>query len=379
MKPVFTNVNLINKNTSVQNQFPNTLGYANIMIVGCGGAGNNTVDRMMKIGIRGAQCIALNTDQQHLNIIQANQKLLIGKTITRGLGAGGQPEIGKTAAEESRQEISNILQNGDLVFVTCGMGGGTGTGSAPIVAEIAKKNGAIVVGVITLPFKAEMGRMQKAKEGIKILRNFVDTLVVIDNNRLLEIAADLPLVEAFSLADEVLATMVKGITETISLPSLINLDYADIRTILTSGGVAIVGIGEGSDPKKRVEEAIEDALKSPLLEFDISGAKGALIHITGGNDLTLIETTKIANIVTERMDPNAMVIWGARVDPTLTGSVRVMLLITGVKSSQVFGTNSRSFINKSVSNILPNQPSLADEFFKINEIKSINQENLNLF
>jgi len=379
MKPVFTNANLINKNTPVQNQAPNTLGYANIMIVGCGGAGNNTVDRMMKIGIRGAQCIALNTDQQHLNIIQANQKLLIGKNITRGLGAGGQPEIGKTAAEESRQEISNILQNGDLVFVTCGMGGGTGTGSAPIVAEIAKKNGAIVVGVITLPFKAEMGRMQKAKEGIKILRNFVDTLVVIDNNRLLEIAADLPLVEAFSLADEVLATMVKGITETISLPSLINLDYADIRTILTSGGVAIVGIGEGSDPKKRVEEAIEDALKSPLLEFDISGAKGALIHITGGNDLTLIETTRIANIVTERMDPNAMVIWGARVDPTLTGSIRVMLLITGVKSSQVFGTNSRSFINKSVSNILPNQPNLADEFFKINEIKSINQENLNLF
>lgn len=379
MKPVFTNINLNHKNLPVQNLSPNSFGYANIMIVGCGGAGNNTVDRMMKIGIRGAQCIAMNTDQQHLNIIQANQKLLIGKNITRGLGAGGQPEIGKTAAEESRQEISNILQNGDLVFVTCGMGGGTGTGSAPIVAEIAKKNGAIVVGVITLPFKAEMGRMQKAKEGIKILRNFVDTLVVIDNNRLLEIAADLPLVEAFSLADEVLATMVKGITETISLPSLINLDYADIRTILTSGGVAIVGIGEGSDPKKRVEEAIDDALKSPLLEFDITGAKGALIHITGGNDLTLIETTKIANLVTEKMDPNAMVIWGARVDPTLNGSIRVMLLITGVKSSQVFGTNSRSFISKSVSNILPNQPNLADEFFKINEIKSLNQENINLF
>ena len=175
---------------------------------------------------------------------------MIGKNVTRGLGAGGQPEIGKVAAEESQAEINEVLQNGDLVFITCGMGGGTGTGSAPVVAEIAKRNGAIVVGVITLPFKAEMGRMQKAKEGIKVLRNYVDTLVVIDNNRLLEIAADLPIIEAFSLADEVLATMVKGITETISLPSLINLDYADIRTVLSSGGVAIVGIGKGTSPSK---------------------------------------------------------------------------------------------------------------------------------
>jgi cell division protein FtsZ len=378
MKKNFPQQNPVTKIPNTSNPIQNGLGHANILIIGCGGAGNNTIDRMMKIGIRGAQCIAINTDQQHLNNVQAHVKLLIGRNLTRGLGAGGSPEIGKAAAEESSQEINEIVQNGDLVFITAGMGGGTGTGSAPIVAELAKKNGAIVVGVITLPFKAEMGRMQKAKEGIKTLKNHLDTLVIIDNNRLLEIAADLPIVEAFSLADEVLATMVKGITETISLPSLINLDYADIRTILTSGGMAIVGIGEGTDPHKRVEEAIEDALKSPLLEFDISGAKGALIHITGGNDLTLIETTKVANIITEKMDPNANVIWGARVDPNLVGVIRVMLLITGVKSPQVFG-NSKGFINKPLNTSSNNRPSLADEFFKVKEIKSINSENLTLY
>jgi cell division protein FtsZ len=351
----------------------NVIGQANIIIVGCGGAGNNTIDRMMKIGIKGARCVAINTDQQHLDSIQAHEKLLIGRNLTRGLGAGGQPEIGKQAAEESRNDIGDLIHQGDLVFITCGMGGGTGTGSAPVVAEIAKLSGAIVVGVITLPFKAEMGRLKKAKNGIKILRNFVDTLVIIDNNQLLEIAADLPLVEAFSLADEVLATMVKGITETISVPSLINLDFADIRTILTAGGVAIVGIGEGSDPQKRIEEAIEDALNSPLLEFDISGAKSALIHITGGEDLTLNETTKAANILTEKMDENANVIWGARVDPALNGLTRVMLLITGVKSPQVIGSPNQIFMTNQ-TNGMKNQsiPSLADDLFQISEIKSIN-------
>ena len=379
MKRVLSNTQIPKRNLNAySNQL--TVGQANITIIGCGGAGNNTIDRLMKIGIRGARCIAINTDQQHLNATQAHEKLLIGKELTRGLGAGGQPEIGKAAAEESRHEITQLLQNGDLIFITAGMGGGTGTGSAPVVAEIAKNCGAIVVGVITMPFHAEMGRMQKAKEGIGILRPYVDTLVLIDNNRLLEIAADLPITEAFSLADEVLATMVKGITETISLPSLINLDFADIRTILRTGGVAIVGIGESDESGNRVESAIEDALNSPLLEFDISGAKGALIHITGGNDLTLIETTKVANVVTERMDPKAMVIWGARVDPNLTGVLRVMLLITGVKSPQVLGNTNSKFVSANYVNTNGRlKPSLADEFFNINEINSINEENLNLF
>ena len=354
------------------------IGQANIIIVGCGGAGNNTVDRLMKIGIRGAWCLAINTDLQHLKTVNAHKKLLIGENVTRGLGAGGRPDIGLKAAEESREEIDNLLHEGDLVFITCGMGGGTGTGSAPVVAEIAKNSGAIVVGVVTMPFDAEMGRVQKAKEGIKVLRNYVDTLVMIDNNRLLKIAADLPIIEAFSLADEVLATMVKGITETISLPSLINLDYADVRSILTSGGVAIVGIGEGDDPERRVEEAIEDAITSPLLDFDISGAKGALIHVTGGNDLKLIETTKVADLITEQMDPNAKVIWGARVDPNMNGAIRIMLLITGVKSAQMLGNSTNRFLKNSFSKN-SSFPSLADEFFSINEIRSINEENLNLF
>lgn len=358
----------------------NQIGHANIIIVGCGGAGNNTVDRLMKIGINGCHCIAINTDQQHLESIKADEYLLIGPDTTRGLGAGGHPDIGRSAAEESREEINGILQNGDLIFITAGMGGGTGTGSAPIVAEIAKEQGAIVVAVISMPFQAEMDRMQKAREGISFLRNYVDTLVILDNERLIQIAADLPIEEAFSLADEVLATMVKGITETISLPSLINLDYADVRSVLTSGGVAIVGIGEGLDPKNRVEEAINDALNSPLLEFDISGSKAALIHVSGGKDLTLIETTAVARSITQRMDPTAQVIWGARVDSALNGVLRVMLLITGIKSQQVLGNSSNRFLSNSFSskNGIGN-PSLADDFFNIHEIKTINEESLNIF
>lgn len=370
----------VNMNTKKADLFKSEIGQANILILGLGGAGNNTIDRLMKIGIRGARCIAINTDRQHLEAVHAHFKLLIGSNLTRGLGAGGRPEVGRQAAEESRQDLEKILMDSDLVFITCGMGGGTGTGSAPIVAQIAKNQGAIVVGVITMPFQAEMKRVTRAKDGVNALKNYVDTLVLIDNNRLLEIAADLPITEAFSLADEVLATMVKGITETISLPSLINLDYADIRTILSSAGMAIVGIGEGDDPRHRVEDAIEDALNSPLLDFDISGAKGALIHVSGGNDLTLVETTRVADLITERMDPNAQVIWGARVDPNLTGILRVMLLITGVKSPQMMGNSNVSFIKPEFAQQMEFQkPSLADDFFNISEIRSINEENLNLY
>lgn len=356
------------------------LGQANIIIIGAGGAGNNTIDRLMKIGILGATCIAINTDQQHLEVIKAHHKILIGRDLTRGLGAGGQPEIGRAAAEESKSELNTLLKDADLVFVTCGEGGGTGTGSAPIVAEVAKVNGAIVVGVVTLPFKTEMGRITKAKEGLRGLRQFVDTLVVIDNNKLLEIAPDLPIMEAFSLADEVLATMVKGITETISLPSLINLDYADVRTILTTGGVAIVGIGESGDSEiNRVEGAINDALSSPLLELDISGAKGALIHVTGGRDMSLTEANRVAEIVTTKMDQNATVIWGARVDPNINGYIRVMLLITGIKSPQIFGSSTPNYqqLNNNNNPLLRGipKPKLSDELFNLAEIKSNSNRN----
>lgn len=355
------------------------LGVANILIVGCGGGGNNTIHRLKTMGIQGAKCIAINTDKQHLDTIKSDQYILIGKNLTRGLGAGGQPEIGQAAAEESREEINAHLKNADLVFITCGMGGGTGTGSAPVVAEIAKKNEAIVVGVVTIPFKGEKGRMEKATIGIKNLRQFADTLIIIDNNKLLDIASNLPINEAFSLADEVLATMVKGITEVISYRSLINLDYNDVKTTLRAGGVAIVGIGESKegDPD-RVQSAIQDALNSPLLEFDIKGAKSALIHVSGGKDLSLQEAYKVAEVLTKEMAPNAMVIWGTRTDPELTGILRVMLIITGVKSPQIMGSTNK-YLNTSGSNngsmSMQKKPkaTLSSDLFNIKEIKTLKE------
>ena len=349
------------------------IGYANIKIMGCGGAGNNTINRLMKIGIRGAKCVAINTDRQHLDMIDAHMKILIGKNLTRGLGAGGNPDIGKAAAEESREDLTNVLREADLVFITCGEGGGTGTGSAPIVAEIAKLEGAIVVGVVTIPFDTEIGRIEKAKEGLNLLKQYADTLVVIDNNRLLEIAPNLPIIEAFSVADEVLASMVKGITETISLPSLINLDFADVRTILSTGGVAIVGVGESNGKENRVKEAIDDALNLPLLDVDIEGAKGALIHVCGGNDMTLAEANSVAKRIYEKMDMNnSMVIWGARVSDEFNGYLRVMLLITGIQSPQIFGNNPENPLgmNPNFSDQRYNKPkiNLSDDIFNIEEI-----------
>lgn len=339
-------------------------GTARIIVVGAGGAGNNTVNRLMTLGIQGADCIALNTDKQHLDFVKANKKLLIGEMITRGLGAGGYPEVGAAAADESRDLIRTALQDSDLVFIAAGMGGGTGTGSAPIIAEIAKDCGAIVVGVVTMPFRVEKARIEKARVGLEKLQKYADTVVVIDNNRLLEIAPQLPIDKAFCVADEVLANMVKGITETITLPSLINLDYADVRTIMSNGGVALVGLGEATSNKtsegpaysisrpqnmlrskslnkSRAELAVKNALDSPLLEIDYDGASGALIHVVGGEDLTLEEANYVAEVVTDRMDPNAMVIWGARVDPQMNGNLRVMLILTGVKSPQLLGNSKK--------------------------------------
>ena len=310
------------------------MGQARIVVIGCGGAGNNTVKRLMTIGVQGAECVAINTDRQHLAVTTAHRKLLIGERITRGLGAGGYPHVGQAAAEESTHQLTELLRDADLVFIAAGMGGGTGTGSAPVVAEIAKKNDAIVVGVVTMPFSLERTRIDKATAGLARLQENVDTAVVIDNQKLMELVPDLPLEEAFGVADEVLANMVKGITETITMPSLINLDYADVRTIICNGGVALVGLGEatGSD---RANDAIRNALNSPLLEVEWSGATGALIHITGGPDMSLAEANKVGELVSEKMSTDANVIWGARVDPRLSGVLRVMLILTGVKSPQL--------------------------------------------
>jgi len=310
------------------------MGQARIVVVGCGGAGNNTIKRLMTIGIQGAECVAINTDKQHLAVTTAHRKLLIGERITRGLGAGGYPHVGQAAAEESAHQITELLRDADLVFIAAGLGGGTGTGSAPVVAEIAKNNDAIVVGVVTMPFKLERTRIDKANAGLARLQENADTVVVIDNQKLMELVPDLPLEEAFGVADEVLAGMVKGITETITMPSLINLDYADVRTIICNGGVALVGLGEASG-ENRAESAIRNALTSPLLEVQWNGATGALIHITGGPDMSLAEANNVGELVSEKMSTNANVIWGARVDPRLSGVLRVMLILTGVKSPQL--------------------------------------------
>ncbi len=322
---------------------PSASSEAYIKVCGIGGAGNNTVNRLMTIGIRGAECVAINTDKQHLDNVKAHKKILIGETIASGLGAGGYPEVGAAAAEESKDKLINALMDSKLVFLAAGLGGGTGTGSAPVIAEIAKSIGAIVIGVVTLPFKIENARIQKAQEGLNILRRFADTVVIIDNNRLLEIALQYPIDEAFSVADEVLANFIKGITETIALPSLINLDFADVRTIMhTSGGVAIVGLGE-SNSLNRAEDAVLNALECPLLDVNVEGATRAIIHITGGADLSLSEANKTVEILASKLDPNAQIIMGARVEPRLEDILRVILIVTGVQSPQILGPERRSF------------------------------------
>ncbi|MGC8817046.1 MAG: cell division protein FtsZ [Candidatus Hadarchaeum sp.] len=310
---------------------------ARIIAVGCGGAGCNTISRMMGVGIRGAQTIAINTDAQDLLYTTADRKILIGKDITGGLGAGNDPERGEAAAREDEAVIKDHIYGADLVFVTCGLGGGTGTGSAPVVAEIAKKLGALTVSVVTLPFTVEGTRRRRnAEMGLAKLRAVSDTVVVIPNDKLMQLAPDLPIGAAFKVSDQLLIDAIKGITEMVTVPGLINLDFADIRTILKNGGVAMIGIGE-SDVANRSEEAVEEALNSPLLDVDITGAKGALINIVGSPDLTLEEAQKIVAKVAEALDSDAHIIWGAQISQEMKNSVRVMVVLSGVHSPYVAG------------------------------------------
>ncbi|MBW2980322.1 cell division protein FtsZ [Candidatus Woesearchaeota archaeon] len=312
------------------------IGQANIKVIGIGGAGNNMVGWLYQKGIKGAEIIAANTDRQHLDITDSDRKFLVGKEVTRGLGCGGYPEKGAEAAQESIQEIKEVLKSSDMVFVCAGMGGGTGTGGAPIIAQVAKDTGSIVIGTVTMPFKIERARVDKAEFGLQQLRQVADTVIVIDNNRLVNIAGNLPIKQAFAVANELIATMIKGIVETIAIPSLVNLDYADVKTIMTNGGVAAIGVG-ASDTNNRVDEAVKGALSNPLLDISYKGATGALIHIAGGPDMTLDEINKVGEQVTESLDPDANVIWGARVDDTLKGKLTVMTIITGVKSPWILG------------------------------------------
>jgi cell division protein FtsZ len=305
-------------------------------VVGAGGAGNNMVGWLYKKGIKGAEIIACNTDQQHLDVTDADRKFLIGRDLTRGLGCGGFPQKGAEAAQESMQDIKETLRGADMVFICAGMGGGTGTGCSPVIASVAKDAGAIVIGTVTMPFKIERARVDKAEFGLQQLRNVSDTVIVIDNNRLVQIAGNLPVQQAFAVANELISTMIKGIVETIAVPSLVNLDYADVRAIMTNGGVAAIGIGS-SDTNNRVDEAVKGALANPLLDIQYEGATGAMIHVAGGPDMTLDEINRIGEIVTENMDQDANVIWGARVDDELKGKVTVMTIITGVSSPWILG------------------------------------------
>jgi cell division protein FtsZ len=331
-------MDFINNQQSGMNQFDSFdgVGQANIKVIGVGGAGNNMVTWLYKKGIKGAEIIACNTDQQHLNVIEADRKFLIGRDNTRGLGCGGFPEKGADAARESLQEVKECLKGADMVFVCGGMGGGTGTGACPVVASVAKDAGAIVIGTVTMPFKIERARVDKAEFGLKQLRQVTDTVIVIDNNRLVEIAGNLPVQQAFAVANELISTMIKGIVETIAVPSLVNLDFADVKAIMTDGGVAAIGVG-ASDTNNRVEEAVKGALSNPLLDISYSGATGAIIQISGGDDLTLEEINRIGELVTESMDQDANVIWGARVSPDMKGKLTVMTIITGVKSPWILG------------------------------------------
>ncbi len=312
------------------------VGQASIKVIGVGGGGNNMVGWLYKKGIKGAEIIACNTDQQHLNITGADRKFLIGRDLTRGLGCGGFPERGAEAAKETLQEIKESLKSSDMVFVCAGMGGGTGTGAAPVIAHVAKDAGAIVIGTVTMPFKIERARVDKAEYGLQQLRQVSDTVIVIDNNRLVRIAGNLPVQQAFAVANELISTMIKGIVETIAIPSLVNLDFADVKAIMSNGGVSVIGVGT-SDTNNRVEEAVKGALSNPLLDVSYDGATGALIHVIGGSDMTLDDISKVGERVTESLDEDANVIWGARIDEKMKGKITVMTIITGVKSPWVIG------------------------------------------
>ena len=308
-----------------------------IKVVGCGGSGNNTINRMTEVGIIGVDTIAVNTDAQDLLYTTANKKILIGRETTRGMGAGSDPKVGEEAARENEPEIKKALQNCDMIFITCGLGGGTGTGSAPVVAEIAKKVGALTVGVVTMPFTMEGNRRyENALIGLERMEQMADTLIVIPNDKLLELAPDLPLHTAFKVADEILTNAVKGIAELVTKAGLVNLDFADIRAVMKSGGVALIGVGE-SDTENRATEAVENAINNPLLDVDISGANGALINVVGGEDMTLNEARKVVETISEKLDQDAKIIWGAQIYKDMDKTLRAMLIVTGVKSTQIFG------------------------------------------
>lgn len=308
-----------------------------IVTVGVGGAGNNTINRLIKSGVKGTNLVAVNTDKQHLDVVhERSKKVLIGKSVTKGLGAGGYPEIGAKSAEIDRPLIEKELESAHLVFICAGMGGGTGGGAAPIVAQVAKEQGAIVVSMVTYPFALERARRKKADDGINKLKKYCDSVIILDNNRLVTLVPNLPMTEAFAVADEILARAISGLVWTITQPSLINIDFADVRAIMEGGGVGFIAVGEGKGTDK-VTAASEGVIKNRLLDVDFEGAKGALIHISGGSDLTLGDAIKAGEMITEKMDAEANVKWGSRIMQNYEGKLEIVAIVTGVKGASITG------------------------------------------
>ncbi|TRZ69079.1 MAG: cell division protein FtsZ [Methanothrix sp.] len=308
-----------------------------IRVIGCGGGGSNTIERLAGAGIEGAMLYAMNTDAQHLLHINADRRFLLGRRTTRGLGAGSLPSIGEEAAKENIDEIKGAVDGADMIFITCGLGGGTGTGASPVVAEAAREAGALTISIVTLPFSTEGTiRMANAEAGLKRLREVTDTVIVVPNDKLLDVVPNLPLQAAFKVADEVLMRSVKGITELITRPGLINLDFSDVRTVMYNGGVAMIGLGE-AEGEDRARDSVMKALRSPLLNVDVSGATSALVNVVGGTNMTISDAETVVEEVYDRINPDARIIWGAQIDPNLDQTIRTMLVVTGVSSPQILG------------------------------------------
>ncbi|MDE1871476.1 MAG: cell division protein FtsZ [Candidatus Micrarchaeota archaeon] len=322
-------------NSDAAEEFSST--QIKIVTAGFGGAGCNIVNRLIKVGVKGTDFVAVNTDSLHFKIIDDRiKKVLIGRALTKGLGAGGDPTVGAKAAEIDRPLLEGVFNNTQLVFLCCGMGGGTGTGSITVAAQIAKEQGAIVVAFVTYPFDLERVRKVKAEEGIQRLRKYCDSVIILDNNRLVKLVPNLPMNEAFSLADEVLGKAIGGLVWTITQPSLINIDFADVRAIMGNGDVGMIAVGSGRGTNK-VDAAAEGVTKNRLLDVDLEGASGALIHITGGASLTIGDAIRAGEKITDQMDNNSNVKWGARLMPGYDDQIEIVAIITGVKGSSIVG------------------------------------------
>lgn len=328
----------------------NNTGLAKIKVIGVGGGGNNAINRMKSSGVKGVEFVAINTDKQALDAIDTDQRIQIGQKLTRGLGSGGNPEVGEKAADESKSEIADILQGADMVFVTAGMGGGTGTGAAPLVAQVAKEMGILTVAVVTKPFVFEgKNRQLQAEKGIEKLKDKVDTLIVIPNDRLLQLAEKrTTMVEAFNMADHVLLDGIRGISDLIAVPALINLDFADVQSVMKDQGIAHMGIGQSSGENRAIEAA-KAAIKSPLLETSIDGAKAVLINITAA-DIGIMEITEAAELIRETIDVDANIIFGAGLDETLKDEIKITVIGTGFDANKIKKNNTQSYTTNKKNN-----------------------------